>query len=147
MINSQWLELPMSRTNFHDSKDVKSIEVRLFCCLFFLPFSSIYLFIYLFFMKKDNLAVCLRTNNTNNNNNNKNKKNKTTTTTTKKKTKQNKKQQQTNKNTTKKKKKKTTKNKQTHRYNFQRLWLCIVLAILYEGKILPSATSPPSHHL
>ena len=29
MINPQWLELPMSRTNFHDPKDVRAIEVRL----------------------------------------------------------------------------------------------------------------------
>ena len=30
MINPQWLELPMSRTNFHGPKDVRAIEVRLF---------------------------------------------------------------------------------------------------------------------
>ena len=30
MINPQWLELPMSRTNFHGSKDVRAIEVRLY---------------------------------------------------------------------------------------------------------------------
>ena len=30
MIKSQWLELPMSRTNFHDPKDVRAIEVRLY---------------------------------------------------------------------------------------------------------------------
>ena len=29
MINPQWLELPMSRTNFHGRKDVRAIEVRL----------------------------------------------------------------------------------------------------------------------
>ena len=29
MINPQWLELPMSRTNFHGSKVVRAIEVRL----------------------------------------------------------------------------------------------------------------------
>ena len=29
MINPQWLELPMSRTNFHGPKDVWAIEVRL----------------------------------------------------------------------------------------------------------------------
>ena len=28
MINPQWLELPMSRTNFHGPKDVRAIEVR-----------------------------------------------------------------------------------------------------------------------
>ena len=28
MFNPQWLELPMSRTNFHGSKDVRTIEVR-----------------------------------------------------------------------------------------------------------------------
>ena len=30
MINPQWLELPMSRTHFHDPKDVRAIEVRLY---------------------------------------------------------------------------------------------------------------------
>ena len=30
MINPQWLELPMSRTNFHGPKDVRVIEVRLY---------------------------------------------------------------------------------------------------------------------
>ena len=30
MINPQWLELPMSRTNFHGPKDVQAIEVRLY---------------------------------------------------------------------------------------------------------------------
>ena len=30
MINPQWLELPRSRTNFHGSKDVRAIEVRLY---------------------------------------------------------------------------------------------------------------------
>ena len=30
MINHQWLELPMSRTNFHGPKDVRAIEVRLY---------------------------------------------------------------------------------------------------------------------
>ena len=30
MINLQWFELPMSRTNFHGSKDVRAIEVRLY---------------------------------------------------------------------------------------------------------------------
>ena len=29
MINLQWLELPISRTHFHGSKDVRAIEVRL----------------------------------------------------------------------------------------------------------------------
>ena len=29
MINRQWLELPMSRTNLHGPKDVHVIEVRL----------------------------------------------------------------------------------------------------------------------
>ena len=29
MINPQWLELPMSRTNFHGPKDVRAIEIRL----------------------------------------------------------------------------------------------------------------------
>ena len=29
MINPQWLELLMSRTNFHGPKDVRAIEVRL----------------------------------------------------------------------------------------------------------------------
>ena len=30
MINPQWLELPMSQTNFHGPKDVRAIEVRLY---------------------------------------------------------------------------------------------------------------------
>ena len=30
MINPQWLELPMSLTNFHDPKDVRAIEIRLY---------------------------------------------------------------------------------------------------------------------
>ena len=29
MINSQWLELPMARTNFHGTKDIGAIEVGL----------------------------------------------------------------------------------------------------------------------
>ena len=30
MINPQWLDLPMSRTNFHGPKDVRAIELRLY---------------------------------------------------------------------------------------------------------------------
>ena len=30
MINPQWLELPISRTNFHGPKDVRATEVRLY---------------------------------------------------------------------------------------------------------------------
>ena len=30
MINTQWLELPMSRKNFHGPKDVRATEVRLY---------------------------------------------------------------------------------------------------------------------
>ena len=30
MINPQWLELPMSRTNSYGPKDVRAIEVRLY---------------------------------------------------------------------------------------------------------------------
>ena len=30
MINPQWFELPMSRTNFHGPKDVWAIEIRLY---------------------------------------------------------------------------------------------------------------------
>ena len=30
MINPQWLELPMSRTNLHGPEDVRAIEVRLY---------------------------------------------------------------------------------------------------------------------
>ena len=33
MINPQWLELPMSRTNFHGPKDVRAIEVWLHHCI------------------------------------------------------------------------------------------------------------------
>ena len=35
MINPQWLELPVSRTNFHGPKDVRAIEVRLYLLLFY----------------------------------------------------------------------------------------------------------------
>ena len=38
MINPQWLELPMSRTNFHGPKDVRATEVRLY--MFFLKLSE-----------------------------------------------------------------------------------------------------------
>ena len=34
MINPQWLELPMPRTNFHGPKDIRAIEVRLYLLLF-----------------------------------------------------------------------------------------------------------------
>ena len=34
MINPQWLELPMFRTNFHGPKDVRAIEVRLYLLSF-----------------------------------------------------------------------------------------------------------------
>ena len=30
MINPQWLDLPMSRTNFHGPKDIRAIEIRLY---------------------------------------------------------------------------------------------------------------------
>ena len=30
MSNPQWIELPMSRTNFHGPKDVRAIKVRLY---------------------------------------------------------------------------------------------------------------------
>ena len=30
IINPQWLELPISRTNFHGPDDVRAIEVRLY---------------------------------------------------------------------------------------------------------------------
>ena len=30
MINLQWVELPMSRTNFYGPNDVRAIEVRLY---------------------------------------------------------------------------------------------------------------------
>ena len=33
MINPQWLELPISRIDFHGPKDVRAIEVRLYMCL------------------------------------------------------------------------------------------------------------------
>ena len=32
MINPQWLELPMSGTNFHGPKDVRAIEVHVLPC-------------------------------------------------------------------------------------------------------------------
>ena len=32
MINPQWLELPISRTNFHGPKDVRATDVRLYMC-------------------------------------------------------------------------------------------------------------------
>ena len=36
MINPQWLELPVSRTDFHGPKDVRAIEVRLYMLIFLL---------------------------------------------------------------------------------------------------------------
>ena len=33
MINPQWLELPLSRINFHGPKDVRAIEVLLYIIL------------------------------------------------------------------------------------------------------------------
>ena len=35
MINPQWLELPMSQTNFYGPKNVRAIEVRLYTVLNF----------------------------------------------------------------------------------------------------------------
>ena len=35
MIKPQWLELPMSRTNFHGPKDTRAIEVRLYIFLLY----------------------------------------------------------------------------------------------------------------
>ena len=40
MINPQWLELPMSRTNFHGPKDVRAIEVPLYSVKKYKYFSS-----------------------------------------------------------------------------------------------------------
>ena len=37
MINTRWLELPLSRTNFHGPKGVRAIEVRLYNVLNFPP--------------------------------------------------------------------------------------------------------------
>ena len=34
MINPQWLELPLSRTNFHGPKDARAIEFRLYSILY-----------------------------------------------------------------------------------------------------------------
>ena len=42
MINPQWLELPMSRINFHGPKDVRAIEVRLYFDLESKQFSNVY---------------------------------------------------------------------------------------------------------
>ena len=42
MINPQWLELPMSRTNFHGPKDVRAIEVRLFMVNFSFWLENVY---------------------------------------------------------------------------------------------------------
>ena len=39
IINPQWHELPMSRTNFHGPKDVRAIEVRLYLDMI-IPFIS-----------------------------------------------------------------------------------------------------------
>ena len=65
IMNPHWLELPMSRTNFHGPKGVRAIEVRLYCtvlpcipsfcfvgafCLFLFLVLFIYLFIYFFFL-------------------------------------------------------------------------------------------------
>ena len=41
MINPRWLELPLSRTNFHGPKGVRAIEVRLYCIENHIFFSNI----------------------------------------------------------------------------------------------------------
>ena len=39
IINPHWLQLPLSRTNFHGPKGVRAIEVRLYILAFFLYLS------------------------------------------------------------------------------------------------------------
>ena len=36
VINPQWLELPISRTNFRGPKDIRAIEVQMYFILVFL---------------------------------------------------------------------------------------------------------------
>ena len=50
MINPQWIELPMSRTNFHGPKDVRAMEVRLYACVFYriLNFFILFFFFQIF---------------------------------------------------------------------------------------------------
>ena len=50
MINPQWLELPMSRTNFHGPKDVRALEVRLSFYLFSISHSSFFIYLFIFFV-------------------------------------------------------------------------------------------------
>ena len=40
-MNPQWLELPISRTNVHDPKDVRAIEVRLYYIVLWFYFSRL----------------------------------------------------------------------------------------------------------
>ena len=40
IINPQWLEPPMSRTNFHGPKDVRAIEIRLYLVKFWNKYSK-----------------------------------------------------------------------------------------------------------
>ena len=42
MINPQWLELPMSRTNFHGPKDIRTIEVRLYVAVWTIQQAHMY---------------------------------------------------------------------------------------------------------
>ena len=62
MINPQWLELPMSRTNVHGSKDVRVVEVRLYIAEkggFFRPLFPSQYAIYLDDLVIPKSAVCV----------------------------------------------------------------------------------------
>ena len=48
MINPEWFELPMSRTNFHGPNDVRTIEVRLYVQIMFIATDKIRYWLYFF---------------------------------------------------------------------------------------------------
>ena len=50
MINPRWLELPLSRINFHGPKGVRAIEVRLYLAL---------LLVFLSFFERVEILLCL----------------------------------------------------------------------------------------
>ena len=57
MINPQWLELPMPRTNFHGTKDVRATEVRLYFVSFI---CGILAFILSLLVPCSSLVCCLK---------------------------------------------------------------------------------------
>ena len=51
MINPRWLELPLSRTNFHGPKGVRAIEVRLYFEMLFVPHALHYHMLFIMSIK------------------------------------------------------------------------------------------------